>query len=364
MKHLPIAQGFQTQTDGIIAPMNQIIETYSLEQLADVVKELGLPKFRTQQITAWLYANYAGSYDDMSDLSKQLRATLAEEYPLSRPRIVDQQISSDQTRKLVLELHDGVLVETVGIPTEDDRLTVCCSSQSGCAMNCAFCATGKSGFRRNLLPGEIAEQILIVSNQFEKRVSNVVVMGQGEPFANYDNTVSALHIINHPKLIGVGARRITVSTCGVIPGIKRFAQEPEQFTLAISLHSAVQETRNYLMPGVSNYSLVNLRKAVQEYLEKTDRRVTFEYALMRGVNDSNRELNALIEFCSGLLCHVNLIPLNEIPNSPFHPVSHRCMQNWCDRLDSAGINATIRHSRGSDIAGACGQLANSYRSGL
>lgn len=340
--------------------MKPIIETYSLEQLADIVKELGLPQFRTRQIAAWLYAKNAASYDDMSDLSKLLRGTLAEECPLVRPRIVDQQASNDGTRKFVLELHDGVLVETVGIPSEDGRLTVCCSSQSGCAMNCAFCATGRSGFRRNLLPGEIAEQVLIVSDQLDQRVSNVVMMGQGEPFANYSNAINALHIMNHPKLLGIGARRITVSTCGVISGIKRFSQEPEQFTLAISLHSAVQETRDHLMPGVTNYPLLELRKTVQDYLDETDRRVTFEYALMRGINDSPRELEALIDFCSGMLCHVNLIPLNEVPDSSFHPVTHKHMQEWCDQLNAAGVNATIRNSRGSDIAGACGQLANSY----
>ena len=341
--------------------MSEPIKTYSLEELKELVSKAGLPSFRAMQIAQWIYAKQASSYSEMTDLPKVLREQFTLAYPLLSPRVIERLVSRDGTRKYLLEFEDGARAEAVAMPSEDGRLSVCCSSQSGCAMRCSFCATGQLGLTRNLLPGEIVDQVLVVQKDFSDRVTNIVVMGQGEPFANYDNTIAALRIMNHPKLLNIGARHITVSTCGIIPGIEKLAGESEQFTLAVSLHSAIQKTRDALMPAVAGYSLTALRDAIIAYTEKTGRRMSFEYALMDGINDSDDDLKALIAYCKGLLCHVNLIPLNKIEGSPFKPSRSNIINRWRDELETAGIAATIRFSRGSDIAGACGQLASVYR---
>ena len=336
------------------------IKIFSIEDIYDLFGQYNLPKFRADQLLNWLYAKGSTSYDEMTNLPKSVREQLSALHPIETPSLVDVQVSSDGTRKYLLDF-EGALVETVGLPTDSGRLTVCCSSQSGCAMNCQFCATGKAGLTRSLYPGEIIDQINVVAQDFNQRVTNVVVMGQGEPFANYQNVLAALRIANHPKLLNIGARHITISTCGIVPGIEKLSREPEQFTLAVSLHSAIQDTRDHLMPGVCNFSLVDLRKALAEYAEASGRRFSFEYALMKGVNDSNDDLDALINYARGMLCHVNLIPLNEVKDSPFKPVSTSTLNHWCSTLEAKGIPASIRRSRGSDVAGACGQLANSKR---
>ena len=338
------------------------IKSLSRDEVAQAIKDKGLPSFRTKQLLEWLYKRGAKSYDTMSNLPKSLRDSLELQHPLYSPTIIDRQISSDGTQKLLLGFHDGIVAETVGIPSADGRLTVCCSSQAGCAMGCDFCATGKGGFKRNLSCGEIVDQVLLIQESFGKRVSNIVVMGQGEPFLNFDNTVEALRICNDSRLLNIGARRITVSTCGIIDGIARFATVSEQFTLAVSLHAAIQETRNRLMPGVRQQPLKELRTALQEYIDRTNRRVTFEYALIKDVNDGPEDLQALLAFCKGLLCHVNIIPLNEISEAKYHPTSQATLSKWCKTLNDQGIEASIRMSRGSDIAGACGQLANKRNS--
>lgn len=225
-------------------------------------------------------------------------------------------------------------------------------------MECAFCATGHEGFTRNLSIGEIVDQIILAQADMGQRVSNVVAMGQGEPFLNYENVIDALRIINHPKLLKIGARRITVSTCGIIPGIERFAQEPEQFTLAISLHAAQQGVRDALMPKVAKQTLPQLKEALRRYIQATDRRVTLEYLLIKDLNDDQEDLEALIDFCSGLLVHVNLLPLNAISSSQFHPSPLKTLNIWKNKLEQKKIETTVRNSRGSDIAGACGQLKN------
>lgn len=320
-----------------------------------------MPAFRANQLLDWLYVKGVSSYDEMTNMPKAVREQFAEAYPLHVPEIVDKQVSVDGSRKYLLEFYDGVVVETVGLPSDDGRLTVCCSSQAGCAMGCMFCATGRNGLTRNLAIGEIVDQVLAVQRDFSQRVTNVVVMGQGEPFANYNTVIEALRIINHPKLLNIGARHITISTCGVIDGIAKLSEEPEQFTLAISLHAARQEVRDKIMPAMRSQRLGTLRQALERYAEATGRRFSFEYALMKGVNDSDEDLQALITYCRRLLCHVNLIPLNEIDDSPIHPVSSKTMAYWRDTLEDAGIPASVRKPRGSDIAGACGQLANKHR---
>lgn len=342
--------------------MDKPIKMYALSELPSLMKELAQPSFRAQQLTEWLYQRHASSYDEMTNLPAALRAALSERFPLTMPEIVNRQVSRDGTRKYLIEFDDGIRVETVAIPSRGgDRLTVCFSTQAGCAIGCAFCATGREGFARNLTPGEIVDQVLIAQDDMGKRVTNVVGMGQGEPFLNYDNTMAALRILNNKKGLEIGARHISVSTCGILPGIERFSEEPEQFTLAVSLHAARQGVRDLLMPNVARFKLGNLKSALQEYIAKTNRRVTLEYIMIDGVNDADEDLKALQKFCANLLCHVNLIPINAIEGSVFQPSEPETINRWLNAIQKKGTEATLRDSRGSDIDGACGQLKNTFK---
>ena len=338
----------------------QDIKSLSHDGLRDALERLGQPSFRAGQIEQWLWQKGCTSFDEMTNLSKDLRSQLEEHYTLRQPGIIDKQVSRDGTRKYLIAFDADTAVETVGIPSQGgSRLTVCFSTQAGCAMGCVFCATGQGGFKRNLGFHEMLEQIMVVQKDFGQRVSNVVAMGQGEPFANYDQVLLALRYLNDKKLFGIGARHITVSTCGIPEGIARFAEEPEQFTLALSLHSAIQETRDALMPATRAYPLPVLREALCSYIATTNRRPTLEYALIDQVNDSDAHLEALVAFCTGLLCHVNLIPLNPIRDSSdktrLAPSTR--MHLFEQTLTSRGIETSIRNSRGADIDGACGQLS-------
>ena len=331
------------------------LHTLTHGELMELVAGLGQPSFRVKQIEEWVWSKNAQSFDDMTNLPKALREQLAEHLTLGGVTETMRQSSVDGSRKYLLSYPDGVSVECVGMPSRN-RLAVCASTQAGCAMGCAFCATGAAGLTRSLTASEIYEQVMHVRDDFITRVTSVVLMGQGEPFMNYDATLAALRRLNSPEGAGIGARHLTVSTCGVIPQIMRFANEPEQFTLAISLHSAVQSTRNMLMPGVRKYSLVNLYNVMGEYVNKTGRRPTYEYALIGGVNDTESELQALCDFCEGTLAHVNLIQLNEVEGSKFRPSTALRAEDFVRRLANVGVEATIRNSRGSDIDAACGQL--------
>ena len=324
-------------------------------ELTDLLASLGQPAFRAKQVEEWVWSKNARSFDDMTNLPKSLREELARHLTLGGVEEVARQASADGSRKYLLRLSDGVSVECVGMPARN-RLAVCASTQAGCAMGCAFCATGGAGLTRSLTAAEIYEQVMHVRDDFGSRVTSVVLMGQGEPFMNYDATLEALRRLNSPDGAGIGARHLTVSTCGIIPQIMRFANEPEQFTLAVSLHSAVQKTRNALMPGVRKYSLVNLYNAMGTYVAKTGRRPTYEYALIGGVNDTESELQALCDFCEGTLAHVNLIQLNEVEGSKLRPSTPERAQDFVRALGRVGVEATLRNSRGADIDAACGQL--------
>ena len=339
------------------------IKSLSREGLESLVAEIGEPRFRARQIEQWLYRHGVRSYDEMSNLKAGLRDSLAGRLPLFFPEVVERRESFDGTRKYLLRLGDGTTVETVGLPAGKGRLTVCFSTQAGCAMGCSFCATGKAGLSRDLAPGEMVDQVMVVAEDFGRRVTNVVAMGQGEPFANYDNTLAALRFMNSPEAMGIGARHITVSTCGLLPGIRRFAEEPEQFTLAVSLHSAVQETRDALMPGVRGFGLEALRAALMDYTVKTGRRVSLEFALIAGENDTDEELSALVEFARGMLCHVNLIPINPVEDTGFERSGDVRVRDFVNALSDAGVEATVRAERGSDIEAACGQLKQVFESG-
>lgn len=331
------------------------IKSLDARGIARVLAEWGEPRFRANQVVRWVYGHTISSYAEMSNIPASLRARLAEELPLTWPEVIRRQVSSDGTRKYLLRLADGVTVECVGLPAEG-RLTVCFSTQAGCAMGCAFCATGGSGLTRDLGPGEMSDQVRLVGEDFGERVSNAVAMGQGEPFANYDSVLGALRLMNSAEGLGIGARHLTVSTCGLVAGIRRFALEPEQFTLAVSLHSAVQSTRDELMPGVRGIKLSTLKKSLIDYGKDTGRRPTLEYALIDGVNDSDSELRALTDFATGMLVHVNLIPVNPVDGSGFSRGSSERLHDFLHALQASGIEASVRAERGTDIDAACGQL--------
>ena len=337
------------------------LHTLTHGEIAELLSGLGQPSFRVKQVEEWVWSKNAQSFDDMTNLPKALREQLAEHLTLGGVEEVARQVSVDGSRKYLLRFPDGVSVECVGMPSRG-KLAVCASTQAGCPMGCAFCATGAAGLTRSLTAAEIYEQVMHVRDDFNTRVTSVVFMGQGEPFLNYDATLGALRRLNDPDGAGIGARHLTVSTCGVIPQIMRFANESEQFTLAISLHSAVQRTRNALMPGVRKYSLINLYNVMGEYVNKTGRRPTYEYALIGGVNDTDSELQALCDFCEGTLAHVNLIQLNEVEGSKFRPSTDVRAQDFVRALGAVGVEATVRNSRGSDIDAACGQLKQRIRS--
>lgn len=346
--------------------MTSAIKTYSLEQLEDLVAEYGLPRFRAKQLYQWLHTHHVKSYDDMTNLPKDMRTKLSEDYPLSTIRIIERQVSADGTRKYVVELDDGMFVEMVGIPAFDaegdvDKLTVCFSTQVGCPIGCTFCATGREGFTRNLTADEMVDQIVLVSEDFDARVSNVVAMGQGEPFLNFEEVLKALRIMNSADDLNIGARHITLSTCGIITGIEQMCDIPEQFTLAISLHAARQDVRDSIMPHMKTQPLGRLKETLLDYVALTNRRVTLEYLLLEGVNDSEADLDALLSFCEGLHCHVNLLPFNAVEGSNLIPTKKERLHRWQNALSENGIETTVRHSRGSDIAGACGQLKNTLR---
>lgn len=340
------------------APYPSIL-SYSLGGIKDLVSELGQPSFRAKQLTEWVWSRGALAYDDMSNLPQSFREKLSEIAPLNRGRIVVSQVSKDRTRKYLIEFADGVRVEAVGLPSKE-RLTVCLSTQAGCAMGCTFCATGQGGFVRNLSCGEIADQVRLVGDDFGRRVTNVVTMGQGEPFANYDETLAGLRIINSPVGFAIGARHITLSTCGLVSGIERLASEPEQFTLAVSLHSALQSTRDALMPGVANQTIPRLGGALMYYYETTGRRPSFEYALTAGHSDSIEEITALRKFAKTIGAHINLIPLNPISGVSLHKTSKERAYEIVEELAKFQIEATVRTERGGDIDAACGQLTQKH----
>jgi len=329
--------------------------------IAALVAEMDEPAYRAGQIVRWVYGRGARSFAEMTDLSAGLRERLAGRLAFPTPHVALVQRSADGTRKYLIELADGESVEAVGLPTSD-RLTVCFSTQAGCAMGCSFCATGESGFVRDLGAGEMVDQIRVVADDFGARVTNAVAMGQGEPFANYDATLGALRLMNSPDGLGIGARHLTVSTCGLTAGIRRFALEPEQFTLAVSLHSARQPTRDRLMPGVRGIPLEDLRAALVEYAEKTNRRPSLEYALISGMNDTDSELEALIAFCRDMLVHVNLIPVNPVGGAHARSSDER-VSEFRRALTAAGIECSVRAERGTDIDAACGQLRQRARQG-
>jgi 23S rRNA (adenine2503-C2)-methyltransferase len=328
--------------------------------LSDLLGRWNEPAYRVKQIWQGLYRRFYNAPDQFTNLPVPLRDKLASDLRFTALTPVSQLASSDrQTVKTLFRLHDGFVVEAV-LMKYDDRRTICISSQAGCAMGCVFCATGQMGFKRHLSSGEIAAQVMHYARllgEQEERVTNIVVMGMGEPFHNYDNTLAAMDRLNDADGFNFGARRITISTVGLVPAIRRFADEMRQVNLAVSLHAADDETRSKMMPVNKKHNIAELLEACRYYVEKTGRRITFEWALIHEVNDTPETARHLAARLKGLLCHVNAIPLN--PTTGYHgkPTDRERAQIFKETLERAGIPCTIRMRRGIDIAAGCGQLA-------
>jgi len=340
-----------------------ILLNLSSTELKDLATGWGEPSYRAGQIETWLYQQYVDDAAQMTNLPQVLRQRLARESVISPLTPVMSLDSVDgNTHKTLFALPDGQEIEAV-LMRYDQRNTLCISTQAGCAMDCPFCATGQMGFRRNLSAGEIVAQVLVYARQLAaqgKQVTNIVFMGMGEPLANYAETWRAIRRLNDPQGFNLGARRMTLSTVGLIPAIRRMSREPEQVGLAVSLHAPTDDLRNTIVPLNRRYPLVMLMQAVRDYIKHTHRRVTFEYALMDGLNDSHTQADQLAELLEGVLCHVNLIPLNPTPGSPWSGSPDEQVYAFRDRLQAANIPTTVRLRRGIDIAAGCGQLHNAH----
>ena len=331
------------------------IKDYNLEELKQELINLGEKPFRAEQIFKWLFIDKVKSFDEMTNLSLELREKLKQNYDICNFEIVRKLESKDGTKKYLFGLNDGNAIESVLMEYHFGR-TVCVSSQIGCKMGCKFCASTGIAFVRNLTAGEIVEQVLAVEQDIGEHISNIVFMGIGEPFDNYDNVMKAIRIINHPKGLNIGARHISVSTSGIVPRIYDFAEEELQCTLSISLHATSNEKRSAMMPVNQAYPLEELMEACRNYIAKTNKRISFEYALAKDNNDNLEDAKQLVHLLKGMLCHVNLIPINKIENGKFVKSSNENIIRFRDFLNEHGIVATIRRELGSDIDAACGQL--------
>lgn len=331
------------------------IKDYDLEELKNELKQIGEKPFRAEQIFKWLYQDKVKEFDEMTNLSLQLREKLKENYTMCNYKILKKQKSKDGTIKYLFDVLDGNAIETV-LMSYHHGYSLCVSSQIGCKMGCKFCASTGINFIRNLTSGEIVEQILAVEQDEKIRISNVVFMGIGEPLDNYDNVVNAIRIINNQKGLSIGARHISISTSGLVPKIYKLAEENIQCTLSISLHASNNEKRSSMMPVNNRYPIEELMQACKDYIKKTNRRISFEYALAKDNNDNLDDAKELIKLLKGMLCHVNLIPINKIENGQFDKSSNENIMKFRDFLNDHGIVATIRRELGSDIDAACGQL--------
>ncbi len=336
------------------------LKSMTLEELQGFFQELGEKPFRARQAYQWLHEKLAGSFDEMSSLSKSLRDVLKEKACLTSLKLAGERISAvDGTRKYLFALEDGNVIESVWMQYHHGN-SVCISSQVGCRMGCRFCASTLDGLERNLRASEMLDQIYSIQKLTGERVSNVVVMGSGEPMDNYENVVRFLKLISSEQGLNISQRNLTVSTCGLAPQIRRFAEEGLQVTLALSLHAPNDEVRRTLMPIANRYGLKEVLDACRYYYETTGRRLTFEYSLVQGVNDNLKEARALAGLIGDMHGHVNLIPVNPIKERDFVQSGQKAIQDFKNLLEKSGINVTIRREMGRDIGGACGQLRKSF----
>ena len=341
-------------------PEKKDICSLTYEELVREMEAAGEKKFRAGQICQWLHVKLADSFGEMTNLSMALREKLSRDYEIARVDLVERQISkADPTEKFLFELADGNMVESV-LMKYDYGNSVCISSQAGCRMGCRFCASTIGGLKRNLKTSEMLRQVYQIQKITGERVSNIVVMGTGEPLDNYDNFVRFVRMISAPEGLHISQRNITASTCGIVPGIYRLADEGLQITLALSLHAGTQEKRKSLMPVANTYELKDVLAACDAYFEKTGRRITFEYSLVKGINDTDEDVEDLTRIAGHRNCHINLIPVNPVRERSYQRPSRQNALKFQNKLEKNGINVTIRRERGSDIDGACGQLRRRY----
>ncbi|NRY62147.1 23S rRNA (adenine(2503)-C(2))-methyltransferase RlmN [Clostridium beijerinckii] len=338
--------------------MNNLLD-FTLEELKAWMKENGESAFRGQQILSWIYKGVK-EFDDMRNIPKPLVHKLKENFFVGLPKIVEVYKSNiDGTEKFLLGFKDGNLIESVLMRYKHGN-SICISTQVGCAMGCKFCASTIEGKVRNLTTGEILSQIMVVQDYINERISNVVLMGSGEPFDNYDNVMKFLKIVSAEYALNIGQRHITLSTCGIVPKIYELADKELSITLAISLHAFSNDKRKEIMPIANRYSIEEILEACRYYISKTNRRITFEYALVKDVNDGREDAKALGKLLKGMLCHVNLIPVNEIKENTYKRSSKKAIEDFSEILKNHGIEVTTRREMGSDINAACGQLRRSY----
>lgn len=336
------------------------IKSQSLPELKKTVESLSEKPFRAKQIYEWLHKKHADSFQEMTNLSVSLREKLKRNWQILSLKVLEVQTSKlDGTQKYLFALPDGNVVESVLMKYHHGN-SVCISSQVGCKMGCRFCASTIGGWTRNLLPSEMLDQVYKIQKLSKERVSNVVVMGTGEPLDNYDNLLRFIRMLSDENGLHISQRNITVSTCGIVPRMYDLAEEDLQITLAISLHASNQQKRERLMPVARKYSLDELMKACRNYFEKTGRRLTFEYSLVGGENDSQEDAEELAHLIKGLNCHINLIPVNPIKERSYVQSDKKVIANFQNKLEKYQINVTIRREMGRDIDGACGQLRKSY----
>ena len=331
------------------------IKDYDLEELKNEFINLGEKPYRAEQVFKWIYENNVTSFDEMTNISKELRDKLKENFSICVYKVVKKQVSADGTKKYLFDVLDGNMIETVLMEYHHGK-TLCVSSQIGCKMGCKFCASTGIRFIRNLTSGEIVEQILAVQRDEDIKISNVVFMGIGEPLDNYNNVLNAIKILNNQKGLNIGARHISLSTSGLVPKIYKLADEKLQCTLSISLHATTNEQRSRMMPVNDTYNIEQLIDACKYYIEKTNKRISFEYALAKDNNDNLEDAKRLVKLLNGMIAHVNLIPINKIENGEFVKSSNENIIKFRDYLNEHGIVATIRRELGSDIDAACGQL--------
>lgn len=337
------------------------IRALTKDQLRDFFLDQGDKSFRGDQVYEWLWNKSAHTFDDMTNISKETRNMLEDNFVINHIKVDTMQRSNDGTIKNAVRLHDGLLVESVLIPSKS-RTTACVSSQVGCSLNCRFCATARLKQMRNLNPDEIYDQVVAIDKQSRlynnRPLSNIVFMGMGEPLMNYNNVLKAIDKITSKEGLGMSPKRITVSTSGVPKMIKKMADDEVKFNLAVSLHSAIDEVRTSIMPFNATFPLSDLREALEYWYEKTKNRITYEYVVWKGINDTKEAVEALIQFCKFAPSKVNLIEYNPIDDGEFQQASGKAIKMYVDMLEKRNIIVTIRRSRGKDIDAACGQLAN------
>ncbi|NMM65636.1 23S rRNA (adenine(2503)-C(2))-methyltransferase RlmN [Clostridium sp. P21] len=332
----------------------------SLEELKQWMKDNGESEFRAKQVFHWIYKSNQWNFRDMDNLPKNTKEKLAKSFSIDIPEIIEVYKSKDEdTYKFLYEYEDGNIIETVVMKYKHGN-SICVSTQIGCRMGCKFCASTVDGMVRNLSSGEILAQILKAQEQIGERISNIVLMGSGEPLDNYDNVIKFLSLVNAEYSLNIGQRHITLSTCGIVPKIRELADKNYQITLAISLHAPNDKLRKTMMPIANKYSISEIIEACKYYINKTNRRITFEYALVNDVNDSAQSAEELAKLLKGILCHVNLIPVNKVRENNFEKSSTNNIKNFSNILIEKGIETTIRREMGSDINAACGQLRRSY----